>query len=402
MVSLLVCAKSRGTRPKPRWEVADIFRLHGEAYRLRHPLPGSHRKVMRAIERCRTAALGGHLERCDHCAFERPAYNSCRNRHCPKCQALTKVRWLKKRKAELLPVPYFHNVFTLPHELNPLMLANKKALIDLLFKAVAETLLSFGADPQHGLGGKVGFTAVLHTWNQKLLDHFHLHCLIPAGALSFDGSRWTSAREGFLFPVRALSRAFRGKFIEGLRGLYAGGELIFPGRLACLETQEAFSRLLGELWDKEWVVYSQPPFSGPEKALDYLGRYTHRVAISNNRIVNLQDGQVTFRYRDGDRVRAMTLSAENFIRRFLLHVLPNSLVRMRHFGFLSNRSKAKNLPRCRELLGLSPELPKVAEQTIEELFREVVGVDPSSCPSCKIGCFKRVAELPKIPPCDSS
>ena len=384
---------------KPRCEVADIFRRHGEAFRRRHRLPRSHLKVMRAVEACRTAALGGHLEQCDRCGFERPAYNSCRNRHCPKCQALTKARWLQRRRAELLPVPYFHNVFTLPHELNPLVLTNRKLLLTLLYQAVSETLQAFAADPRHRLGGRIGFTAVLHTWDQKLNAHFHLHCLIPAGVLAFDSSRWIPARTGFLFPVRALSRTFRGKYMDGLKQAQAQGRLRFPGGASVLGTPDGFARLVRTLWKKEWIVYSRPPFGGPEKTLDYLGRYPHRVAISNHRLVRIEDGHVTFRYRDrddGDRVRAITLPADEFIRRFLLHVLPGAFVRIRHFGFLANRRKRHDLARCRELLGLDPAVPAVPEKTSRELMLEVVGVDVAACPCCRAGRLRVVADLPRL------
>ena len=278
---------------RPRWEVADIFRAHGMAYRKAHPLPRSHLKVMRAIERCRTASLGGHIQQCDSCSFQRQAYNSCRNRHCPKCGSLDKARWLEDRKAELLPVGYFHLVFTLPHELNPLTLSNKKVICDILFKAVSQTLLEFA---RTRLGGLLGFICVLHTWDQKLRDHFHLHCLIPAGALSFDRSHWIPARQGFLFPVRALSLVFRGKFLDLLQKAVTKDQLRYVGRCAPLAQSKAFHQFIRSLAAKKWVVYAKRPFSVPDKVLDYLGRYTHRVAISNNRILSLDQGRVTFSY----------------------------------------------------------------------------------------------------------
>lgn len=333
---------------------------------------------------CRTPALGGHLERCGGCGFERRAYNSCRNRHCPKCQALAKARWLEARSAELLPVGYFHVVFTLPHVLNPLILRNKALLLKMLFDAVGQTLLQFGRNPKNGLGGKIGFLAVLHTWDQKLSDHFHLHCLVPAGALSPDGSRWIHARNDFLFPVKALSRVFRGKFVELLRR-------DFP--------PEVLQPLLPQLYAKDWVVYSKAPFGGPHKVLDYLGRYTHRVAISNHRIRSVADGKVTFSYRDradGDSLKAFTLPATEFIRRFLLHSLPRSFMRIRHFGFLANRSKAHDLSLCRRLLGLPPDLPKPQPACARELLRRVAGRDLDLCPSCKTGVVAVVAELPRL------
>jgi hypothetical protein len=382
---------------RPCYEVADIFREYGEQYKRSHSLPLSHLKVMHAIEVCRTAYLGGHLERCDLCGFERIAYNSCRNRHCPKCQALTKAEWLEKRKAELLPVEYFHNVFTIPHELNQVALYNKKIVFDLLFKTVAETLQEFASDPKHDLGGKIGFTAILHTWDQKLLSHIHLHCVIPAGVLSSDGKRWIQSRKNFLFPVKALSRVFRGKFIDYLKKAFAKDNLIFPGQIAYLRPEKNFSQLINQLWKKDWVVYSKAPFNGPEKVLDYLGRYTHRVAIANHRIVKIADGLVTFRYRDRtdcDKRKQITLRAEEFIRRFLLHVLPESFMRIRHYGFLANRCKKQDLVRCRELLGLCPDLPRIPTEAMQEKMLRLTGVDVTVCPSCKQGHMRRVIELP--------
>ena len=338
---------------RPKREVADIFCLYGKEYRCNHAMPLSHRKVMQSIEVCRTSYLGGHVEKCSLCGFRKPSYNSCRNRHCPKCQSLTKARWLEDRKSELLPVGYFHNVFTLPHELNPLALRNKKTVYSILFKAVSETLLEFG---RNNIGGRLGFLCILHTWNQVLMDHFHLHCVIPAGALSFDKSRWIPAKKNFLFQVDKLSIVFREKFIDYLETAFANGDLIFPGKIAMLATQRQFSRFIDSLRENQWVVYSKKPFAGPEQVLDYIGRYTHRVAISNNRIVNVQSGKVSFNYRDrkhGDVSKAMTLKADEFIRRFLLHVLPEGFVRIRHFGVLANRCKKENIQHIRELTGAS-------------------------------------------------
>ena len=389
---------------RPRWEVADILRLHGEAFRRSHPLPVYQLKIISAIERCRTSALGGHLEQCDCCGFERPAYNSCRNRHCPKCQGLDKERWLQARRAEVLPVGYFHVVFTLPHELNALILANKRLLLKILFDAAAQTLLTFG---YNNLGGKTGFITLLHTWDQMLNAHFHLHCLVPAGVLSENGGRWISAPENFLFPVRALAKVFRGKYTSFLLQAFAGAELIFPGQAAQFHAQTGFSGLIAQIRQKRWVVYAKPPFGGPDKVLDYLGRYTHRVAISNNRILNVENGSVTFSIRDradGNKRKILTLPAEEFIRRFLLHSLPSGFVRIRHFGFLANRSKKHDLPLCRKLLGLDPQPPQPGQRSNEELLRELTGEDISRCPRCKQGAMRIVAELPKLSfvPFDSS
>jgi Putative transposase/Transposase zinc-binding domain len=337
---------------------------------------------MRAIEVCRTAQLGGHLDRCDGCGFERPAYNSCRNRHCPKCQSLAKARWLEKQTAELLPVGYYHLVFTLPHELNRLVLDHKKILLTLLFKAVSETLLEFG---RSRLGGTLGIVSVLHTWDQTLKDHFHLHCLVPCGALSFDRSRWIPARKNFLFPVKALSRVFRGKFLAFLK------PSIDRGKIAPVDTL---------LRQKNWNVYAKKPFGSAHTVLDYLGRYTHRVALSNDRILKIENGKVTLSYRDrkdGDRKKIITLEAHEFIRRFLLHVLPDGFMRIRHFGFLANRSKKQALARCRQLLDLDPALPHRPVESTKERLLKIAGVDLSRCPRCHKGTMMVVTELPALP-----
>ena len=377
---------------KARPELADIFRLYGERYRRTHPLPASHRKAMRAIEVCRTQELGGHLKKCDTCGFEHPAYNSCRNRHCPKCQSLAKAQWLEKQTAELLPVGYFHLVFTLPHELNRLILAHKKILLALLFKAVSETLLEFG---QRRLQGTLGIIAVLHTWDQTLKDHFHLHCLVPAGALSFDHSHWIAARKNFLFPITALSQVFRGKFL-GLLHQACDKEKIPPANNEIKASRQ-----------KNWVVYAKKPFGSPQSVLDYLGRYTHRVALSNDRILKIENGEVTLSYRDrkdGDRKKTLPLDAQEFIRRFLLHVLPQGFMRIRHFGFLANRSKKQALTQCRKLLNCDPPPPR-SNLCAKDLLLKLTGLDLSRCPSCQKGTMIVVAELPRISsasPWDSS
>jgi predicted Zn-ribbon and HTH transcriptional regulator len=381
-------------------EVADIFRIHGQRYRDNHRLPLSHLKVMRAIESCRTSALGGHVEKCDRCGLERISYNSCRNRHCPKCQSMAKAAWLQQRKAELLPVGYFHNVFTLPHELNPIALANKEVIFNLLFKSVAETLQEFASDPKHGLAGRLGFTAVLHTWNQKLSSHIHLHCVIPGGVLSWDNKRWVHARDNFLFHVKALSPVFQGKFIYFLKREFNSGRLIFPGKAAVFKTKQGFGILVKQLLKKKWVVYSKKPFAGPEKVLDYLGRYTHRVAISNHRIVSVKNSMVTFSYRDrndNNKVKHLTIKAEQFIRRFLMHVLPKSYIRIRHFGFLANKCKKKNLACCRQALHYHPPSEPV-EMTARAMMLYLTGEDLNRCPHCKIGTMLVSMQLPKTPP----
>lgn len=399
MSSATVKVTGKGKATRPRYEIADIFREHGPLYRRSFSLPKTHRKIMRAIETCRTSELGGHLEQCDSCGHERYAYNSCRNRHCPKCQAVAKADWLEKRKAELLPVAYFHNVFTIPHELNHIALCNKKVVFDILFKTVAETLQEFAGDPKHGLGGKIGFTAILHTWDQKLHSHFHLHCVIPAGVLTFDEKNWISARKNFLFPVKALSKVFRGKFIDDLKKAFIKGKMIFPGKIANFSATEYFSRLIKQLWKKEWIVYSKAPFNGPEKVYDYLGRYTHRVAIANHRIAKIDGNHITFRYRDrnhNDKCKYMTITAQKFIYRFLLHVLPDAYMRIRHYGFLANRCKKQSLARCRELLGLCPDPPTTPDLTTQDKMLQLTGIDIAECPRCKQGQMKRIKELPPM------
>jgi len=385
------CGRAPTPRPRPERELADAFRLYGDDYRRAHGMPLLHHKVMHAIEVCRTAALGGHVEQCDACGFGRVSYNSCRNRHCPKCQATTKAKWLEARKAELLPVGYFHVVFTLPHELNPIaeVLENKDVIYDILFRTVADTLKQFGANPDNGLGGAIGFTALLHTWDQQLRTHIHLHCVVPGGALSFDKQRWLPLPDDrFLFPVKALSIVFRAKFIEALTKSFADGKLTFPSSIAHLGTQNGFRELTNSLWKKDWIVYAKEPFGGPEKVLDYLGRYTHRVAISNHRIRNVEDGRVTFTYRDradGDALKQRTLPADEFIERFLLHVLPKGYVRIRHFGFLANRVKQTDLVRCRQLLGLPPQLPTVPQTDPRQTVLRLTGIDIAQCPRCHRG-----------------
>jgi len=368
---------------------------------------------MHAIEVCRTAYLGGHIERCDSCGYEHPAYNSCRNRHCPKCQTLTKAKWLEDRKSELLPVGYFHTVFTLPHEINPVALCNRKTVFDVLFRAVSETLLEFG---RNNLGGKPGFLAILHTWDQTLLDHIHLHCVIAGGAISFDKTTWISAGEDYLFSVKALSRVFRGKFLDYMKQEFLTGEMVFAGKTSPLSDEKEFMRFIKLLKQKEWVVYCKRPFAGPEKVLDYIGRYTHRVAISNHRIVNVQDGRVTFTYRDrknADVKKTMTLKAGDFIRRFLLHVLPQGFVRIRHFGFLANRCKKENIRKCRELIDNLPansrdsqQPPECPEKTTQEIMLDLTGVDIRLCPCCKKGTLRIIREIVPlwklIPHMDSS
>ena len=378
----LASPKLAAGEQRARPELADIFRQYGERFEQTHRVSACDQKVIRGVSVCRTQELGGHLDRCDACGFERPAYNSCRNRHCPKCQSLAKARWLEKQTAELLPVGYFHLVFTLPHEFNRLILAHKKIVLSLLFKAVSETLLEFG---QTRFKGTVGIIAVLHTWDQTLNDHFHLHCLVPAGALSQDRSRWIAARNNFLFPVTALSQVFRGKFLAFLQQACA------KGKIPPAYTEIKASR------QKSWVVYAKRPFGSPQTVLDYLGRYTHRVALSNDRILRVENGAVTLSYRDrkdGDQKKTITLEAQEFIRRFLLHVLPDGFMRIRHFGFLANRSRKQSLAQCRKLLKLDRTLPEIPKQSAIDVLLRITGIDLSRCPSCHNGTMIVVGELP--------
>lgn len=370
-----------------RVELADIVRAYGPAHRQAQRLTRGQHRALRAIATCRTAALGGHTEACDTCGAIRIAYNSCRNRHCPKCQTVAKERWLTARRAELLPIEYFHVVFTLPHALNPLVQGNPRVIYALLFQAATDTLAAFGDDPRH-LGGELGMIAILHTWGQTLVQHLHLHCVVTGGALTRDGARWRSAKRGFLFPVRALSRVFRGKYLDGLRRAFDRHELRFAGSVAGLADPAAFATLLASLRDADWIVYAKAPFAGPAQVLEYLGRYTHRVALSNDRLVSVHEGQVRFRWKDyarGNRVTTMTLPAEEFLRRFLLHVVPDGFVRIRHVGLLANRSRTAKLHRCRQLLGQSPAPPPRAPESVAALMRRLTGVDLTQCPVCHVG-----------------
>jgi len=372
-------------------EVADIFRVFGADYREFHgsEMPLRHLRVMRAIEICRTAELGGHIDQCDHCGQQRISYNSCRNRHCPKCQSLEKERWLEARKKDLLPISYFHLVFTLPEGLRPLALRNQRVVYNLLFQAASETLLQLAKDGKY-LGAEIGFISLLHTWSQTLIDHPHLHCLVTAGGLSSDGQRWVPSRTDFFMPVKVLSSLFRGKFLDRLKKAYGAGKLRFPGKIEALEGGLAFDKFLAHLYQQEWVVYCKPPLRRPEQVMEYLGRYTHRVALSNDRIVSLEGKQVTLRWRDsadGDKIKFLTLGAFEFIRRFLLHVLPDRFVKIRHYGLLSNRSCKRKLLRCRKLLGvLKNEEPEESPQeTWEDLLTRITGKDPRVCPFCGQG-----------------
>jgi hypothetical protein len=378
---------------RPALELADIVRQCGERLRRTQRPSLAQQRVLRDVAACRTAELGGHVQACNGCDHRQIAYNSCRNRHCPKCQAAARAEWMAAREQELLPVPYFHLVFTLPQPLNALALQNKKLVYGLLFRAAADTLLTIATDPKH-LGAKIGFLAVLHTWGQNLMHHPHLHIVIPGGGLSPDESKWVPCKRSgrgkeFFLPVRILSRVFRGKFIAGLKRAYARGELEFHGKLQPLQNPCEFEQLLDQAVRTDWVVYAKRPFGGPRQVLKYLARYTHRVAISNHRLVQLKNGRVTFRYKDyadGQQAKTMTLEATEFLRRFLLHVLPRGFVRIRHYGLLSNRDRTNKLNQCRERLGVStPHETSEQGAPVDHAPVEQDVDQTQPCPKCETG-----------------
>jgi hypothetical protein len=382
----------------PSLEVADIFRRYGPAYRKLRNLPGQPLRVMHAVEVCRTAVLGGHTDRCDQCGHLQISYNSCRNRHCPKCQTLRKEKWIEARKEDLLPITYFHVVFTLPSELNLLVSMNQKLMYDLLFRSATDTLVELSRDPKH-LGAKIGGIVILHTWGQNLMDHPHAHCIATGGGLSPEQDRWVSCRKGFFLSVRVMSALFRGKFLDLLKKYFKRGELALFGRISHLMAPGAFECFIKELYCKQWVVYCKPPFDGAKGVIQYLGRYTHRVAISNNRILKISDGGVSFLWRDyadKNRQKKMTLSTDEFIRRFLLHVLPPRYVRIRHFGLLANRNRRDCIALCRGILGeegKAVEKEKISNETWQELLLRICGIDISVCPVCHKGRMRRIENL---------
>jgi hypothetical protein len=383
--------------PRPAFELADIFRQHGAQYRARNRLPLRQLRVMRAIEICRTAVLGGHVEKCDQCDHIRIAYNSCRNRHCPKCQNKERAKWLADRKAELLPVEYFHVVFTLPEEIARIAFYNPEVVYGILFRTAAETLLTIARDPQH-LGAEIGFFAVLHTWGQNLLHHPHVHCVVPGGGLSPDHERWIACRPLFFLPVKVLSRLFRRLFLDALEDSFYQGKLLFPGEIESLQDALSLAALLSAEEDREWVVHAEPPFGGAQQALEYLGRYTHRIALSNDRILAVGDGEVTFQWKDyrhkgKHKSRTMKLEAEEFIRRFLMHTLPPGFQRIRHYGLLANRHREENLALCRKLLShpATELLPETAQCLV--LLQALILRPPPCCPKCKKGIMIRLGFL---------
>jgi Putative transposase/Transposase zinc-binding domain len=388
-------------RSEHRLEVADILRAHADDYCQRHPISGQHARVLRHLRSCRTAALGGHVDSCTACGYARISYNSCRDRHCPKCQGQERADWLDSRLNRLLPVTYYHVVFTLPDILNPLMLGHPQLLYDLLFRAASATVLRLAADPKR-LGAQVGLTAILHTWGQNLMFHPHLHCVVTGGGLAPEGQRWVSSRRGYFLPVKVLGRLFRGKFLAGLKNLYDTGQLRLQGSVAALAEAKAFRRWLTVLYQKGWVVYAKRPFGGPKQVFAYLGRYSHRVAISNSRLVALDDGCVTFQWKDyahAHQIKLLRLTADEFIRRFLLHVLPRRFVRIRHYGLLAGRNVPTKLARCCSLLGKTPpRTEEVQRPDWPERILQWTGQDPSLCPRCQGPLLRHPLEQLSIAP----
>ena len=375
-----VAAQATAAIASLRLTLADIVRVHGDAYRRTHRLARGQAVALRAIAACRTALLGGRRETCDHCGATRLTFNSCRNRHCPACQSQASARWIEARRAELLPIPYFHVVFTLPHALNALAQGNPRVIDTLLFRAAADTLLTFGRDPRY-LGGTIGVTAILHTWGQTLTQHLHVHCLVTGGALSPDRARWIRGRVSFLFPVTALSIVFRAKYLAGLQRAFAAGQLTFAAGTAPLADPGPFAALVTQLRAAPWVVSAKRPFGGPAQVLQYLGRYTHRIAISNARLVRLANGVVHMQwkdYADRGRSKVMALDVDEFLRRFLLHVLPRGFVRIRHFGLLANRQRRPLIARAQALLDAPPPAPAASDARVTD-------VDSTQCPFCHQG-----------------
>ena len=378
-------------------ELQDIFTAYGHEYRQNHHLPLSHLKAMSAIERCRTAELGGHIDVCDECGTARISYNSCRNRHCPKCQALSKEHWIEAQKVDLLNIGYFHVVFTIPDTLNTIAFQNQRTVYDILFRSVAETLTELAANKKY-LGANIGFTSILHTWGQNLMHHPHIHCIVPGGGLN-DLNLWVNSRRKFFIPVRVLSRKFRSKFLFYLKQAHHNGQIEFYSDDRFLCDEMAFNKFLTPIYAKEWVVYCKAPFKTATCVVEYLGRYTHRVAISNNRIINMADGMVTFKwrdYKDGNQWKTMTIPAEEFIRRFLIHILPDRYTKIRHYGLLGNRNKTAKLILCKKLTA-TPLLKSIKLSTAELLLK-LSGRDIGICPHCGSGSMQPTSNIGKSPP----
>lgn len=377
-------------------EIADIFNQYGEEYRQNHKLSRTELKVMNAIQACRTSKLGGHVDICDDCGHLKISYNSCRNRHCPKCQSLTKERWLEDRKKDLLPIQYFHVVFTVPNILNNLILNNKKEMYSILFKASSETLIELSNDPKY-IGAEIGFISILHTWGQNLMEHPHIHAIVTGGGLSLDKKEWITAKEGYFIPVKVISAVFKGKILNYLKKSYYRKKIKISNNSSLPNYQE-FQHLIDKLYEKGWVVYAKKPFKSAKYVIEYLGRYTHRVAISNNRIIKIEDGKVTFRfrdYKDNNKNKIMSLDALEFIRRFSLHILPDRFVKIRHYGILSNRNRRTKLKECKKILGVASENLQDTKkrETWEELLFKLTGVDYTICPCCNKGKMIRKIKL---------
>lgn len=390
--STLRVEHDKGRTLRPKLEVADIFQRYGEDYRQHYAISYEQQKAIQAIVQCRTAKLGGHVDQCDRCGMTEISYNSCRNRHCPKYQTVKKLRWIKQREAELLPAPYFHVVFTLPHELNSLVCSNQSLLYDLLFKATSETLLAFGQDTKR-LGGELGAILVLHTWGQNLSLHPHVHCIVPGGALT-KTSRWIQAKSNYLFPVKAMAKHFKANYLRHLQAYYAKNELQFHGTSKPYASPTEFDHLKEVLWQKNWIVYAKKPFAGPKQIIQYLSNYTYRIAISNQRLVSCENEKVSFRWRDyadENKTKVMTLNAKEFMRRYLQHVLPAGFTRIRQIGFLANRYKADKLMQCRAALNFNPE-PTVEENT-DELLLRVCHMNIHQCSHCHVGNKKTILTL---------
>lgn len=370
-----------------------IFQEFGKNYRALHALPLQQLKVMQSIESCRTPILGGHVDECDECGHLRISYNSCRNRHCPQCQTLVKERWLEDRRQDLLPVGYFHVVFTIPESLNPITLRNQKDVYAILFKAASQTLTELTQDKKY-LGAQIGTTIILHTWGQNLMFHPHVHCIVTGGGLSLDSRRWVNSRKKFFIPVKVMAKKFRGKFLACLKEAFNSNSLNLPGDIDTLGTKNKFQTLIKSLYKTNWIVYCKPPFGGPEKVLQYLGQYTHRVAISNNRIIKAENSRVTFKwkdYKDKSKLKLLTLDAHEFIRRFLLHVLPYKFVKIRHYGILSNRNRNSKLKLCKQLLKVRTSRANVVETAA--LLLKLIGKDITVCPHCSKGKMLRKIDI---------
>jgi len=377
-------------------DLAQVFREYGTSYREHHRLSTQKLKVMRAIELCRTSQLGGHVTQCNACGDIQQHYNSCRNRHCPQCQSIAKAKWLEDRQTELLPVPYFHVVFTLPHELNTLANSNPKIIYDLLFQSAQETINTLGHDPKR-LNGKMGMLSILHTWGQNLSQHIHIHCLIPGGALSDDHQHWKKSKSNFLFPVKVMSKLFRHTYVRLLKQAYNDHQLIFKGQSSSLKYQQAFDELLNQLRKKAWVVYAKKPFAGPQQVLNYIGRYTHKIALSNDRIIACKKGRIKFKWRDyhdKNKEKVMVLPVEDFMRRFLQHVLPPGYVRIRYFGFMANSCRQKKIKIIRTLLN-TEIMEKSTEIDITNMMLKITGVDINQCHQCHQGILKTILVVPR-------